>query len=137
MLAHAWPVASVAAIAGSPTPLSDDIARAIAAAVDACPPVRFSPAVEPIDGETVGVDGGPTKAIDGEVARLAVTVPAGATTVITARAGAAVHILRASLASAGYLTTWHHPEDSATASAHPATSPYPLGTITLRPRPTS
>lgn len=155
VLAHAWPAASVAAIAGSPTPLSEDITRAIATAIDACPEATFwpasrmspdpvgearvaagSPAGEPIDAKTVGVDDGAVKAADGEVARLAVTVPAGWTTVTAARAGAAIHILRASLASAGYLTIWHQPEDSATEGVDPATSPLSLGTITLRPRPT-
>jgi coenzyme F420-0:L-glutamate ligase / coenzyme F420-1:gamma-L-glutamate ligase len=147
VLAQAWPVASVAAIAGSPTPLSEHIARAIATAVDTCPEVTFSPAshissdtagaVDVADVATVSptVDNGAIGATDREVARFDVTVPAGSTSVITARAGAAIHILRASLASAGYLTTWHHPEASGTAGVDPATSPLPLGTIILRPRP--
>jgi coenzyme F420-0:L-glutamate ligase/coenzyme F420-1:gamma-L-glutamate ligase len=155
VLAHAWPVASVAAIAGSPVSLSEDISRAIAAAVEACPEATFSPtsrnpsdpvgagagstavppAAEPIDGETHGVHDGGIRSSDGGVAQIAVTVPTGSTAVIAARAGASIHILRASLASAGYLTTWLRPDADSAANPDPATSAIALGTITIRPRP--
>jgi len=121
VLAHAWPVASVAAIAGSPTPVSDHIARALAAAAEACPEITFAPV-------------GPGLSEPHAVARLTVTLPAGSTVVTGAQAGAAIHILRASLASAGYLTTWLRPESDAIADL--ATSTIALGTITVRPRPT-
>ena len=143
VLAHAWPIASVPAIAGLPTPVSEDIARAVAAAVEACPEATFSAASrnssDPIgvaDVATVSptVDDGAIRATEGEVARLDVTLAAASTAVISARAGAAIHILRASLASAGYLTTWLAPEGDATASEL-ATSAIALGTITIRPRP--
>jgi len=132
VLANAWPVASVAAIAGSPTPLSADISRAVAAADEACPKVTFAPA----DAGLVGLseESGPDGAV--EVARLAVTLPPGSSVVAGAQAGAAIHILRAWLASAGYLTTWLQPESDATPAAEPAIGPIALGTITVRPRPT-
>jgi coenzyme F420-0:L-glutamate ligase/coenzyme F420-1:gamma-L-glutamate ligase len=122
VLAHTWPVASVAAIAGSPTPLSEDIARAIAGAVDSCPEIAF-----------LSVDSGLSESH--AVARLTVTLPAGSAAIIAARAGAAIHILRASLASAGYLTTWLRPDADSAADPDSATSAIALGTITLRPRP--
>ncbi len=156
VLAHAWPVASVAAMAGSPNPVSEDIARAVAAAATACPEIAFSPA-EPGLLET-SAPSGPTEATglsgsagasrpaalsgpagasrpDGPVARLTVTLPADSTVVVGAQAGAAIHILRASLASAGYLTTWFRPVADPAAGAEPAGSPIALGTITVRPRP--
>jgi coenzyme F420-0:L-glutamate ligase/coenzyme F420-1:gamma-L-glutamate ligase len=129
VLAHAWPVASVAAIAGSPTPVSDHIARALAAAAEACAEVSIAPA-HPEPSEPAGAGGAVA------VARLTATLPAGSTVVTGARAGAAIHVLRASLASAGYLTTWLRPDTNAATSADPATSPIALGTITVRPRPT-
>ena len=144
VLAHAWPVASVAAMAGSATPVSEDIARAVAAAATACPEIAFSTA-EPGLLET-SAPAGPAEAAglsgpagasrtDGAVARLTVTLPADSTVVVGAQAGAAIHIFRASLASAGYLTTWLRPEADPAAGAEPARSPIALGTITVRPRP--
>jgi len=143
VLANAWPVASVAAIAGSPTPVSDHIARALAAAAEACPEIEFAPADPgpPARSETSGSgaagQAGQSAASEpdgaAEVARLTVTLPAGATVLAGARAGTAIHVLRASLASTGYLTTWLEPEGDATPTAE--TAPIALGTIVVRPRP--
>ena len=147
VLANAWPIASVAAIAGSPTPPSADIARAVAAAVEACPEIEFAPAdpgPPPRSAASMAETPGPAgqsaaSAPDyaTEVARLTVTLPAGSTVATGAQAGAAIHILRASLASAGYLTTWLRPEADATLAAEPARSPSapsPCGRAQLRSR---
>jgi coenzyme F420-0:L-glutamate ligase / coenzyme F420-1:gamma-L-glutamate ligase len=124
VLANAWPIASVAAIAGSPASLSDDIARALATAAETCPGIAFSPADPGLSGPHA-------------VARLTVTLPVGSTVVAGAQAGAAIHILRAALASAGYLTIWLRPEGDKTAVSELAGSPVALGTITVRPRSTT
>ena len=150
VLANAWPVTSVAAIAGSTTPVSDHIARALVAAAEACPEIVFAMA-DPGLPETSGPpeasgSEAPGRAGQSEasaasrpggaaaVARLTVTLPPGSTVVTGAQAGAAIHILRAALASAGYLTTWLRPDGDAVRVADLAT--IALGTITVRPRPT-
>jgi coenzyme F420-0:L-glutamate ligase/coenzyme F420-1:gamma-L-glutamate ligase len=123
VLARAWPVPTVATIAGSPSPIADDIKRAVASAALACPDLAWS---QP--------DSGPVP--DDEIARLVPALPVGCDAVTAARAGAAVHILRASLASAGYLTTWLLPPVDTATPADPTSSPIALGTIVVRPRST-
>ena len=130
VLADAWPAPSIESIAGAPTRLDDDIAAAVADASRTCADLVWSRADE---------------------RRVRAELASSTDAVAYARAGAAIHVLRAALASRGHRTTWHPPTDpsptepspritepSRATAAPEASLPQlaDLGTIVISPRDT-
>jgi coenzyme F420-0:L-glutamate ligase/coenzyme F420-1:gamma-L-glutamate ligase len=122
VLADAWPAPSIESIAGSPTTPGTDVANAIASAARMCPDVAWSVTVHHPESED---DDG-----DASVATVSAALPAGLDVGTTARGGAAIHVLRAYLASCGYRTQWLAPDPTVSA----ALDTIALGTVLVRPR---
>jgi coenzyme F420-0:L-glutamate ligase/coenzyme F420-1:gamma-L-glutamate ligase len=106
VLAGAWPVATTASMAGAPETVEEALAHAVGAAARFCEPLTVSvQSRDPLD------------------VRVGVATASSPATI--ARAGAAIHVLRAALAARGYVTTWRIPTGSDETD---------LGTVTVRPR---